>query len=47
MPAKIFIVSKKADRTRRKLPTKVQARIVQSLDQLQQNPTLGAKLRSI
>ena len=44
MPAKAFIVDHKADRQFLKVPIRIQQRIIEAYDQIQQNPIAGIKL---
>ena len=44
MPAKVFVVEKKADKSLSKLPLHVQSRIVHIFDIIKANPIIGAKL---
>lgn len=45
MPAKTFIIPKKANKEISKLPLRIQNKIDQAFNAIKQNPILGAKLQ--
>jgi len=45
MPAKYFIVSKKADKSFLKFPKNIQEKVIKVYDYIQANPIIGTKLK--
>lgn len=44
MPAKIFILARRVDKSLAKIPTRIQKRVLTALESIKENPTSGIKL---